>query len=265
MSRGRTFIDQPDLIVCALAALLGGLGATGALDGVPALRVIVTLPLVLILPGYALVTTLFPARGVPAVERLLMTLGASIALAILTGLALGVSPFGIGPTTWPAALVGETFVLVTLAWLRRVAAGATGLRPRASGMPIRGVVMVAISVLIAADAVLGARIAATDSQGAVPVQLWLIPASDAHDQGRLGMRSGPDGGHFVLALTSQGETIHSFSLDLAPEQTWETIVLFPETIRSQPIVARLYQGTSTTELRFVTLQPATGASSTAGP
>jgi hypothetical protein len=93
------------------------------------------------------------------------------------------------------------------------------------------------------------------------VQLWLIPISGAHEQARLGMRSGPDGGHFTLALTSQGETIHSFTLDLTPEETWETIVVFPQKIRSQPIVARLYEGTSTTESRFVTLQPVTEAAS----
>ena len=259
MSRLRALVDQPDLILCALAALLGGLAATGPLDGVPVARILVSLPLVLLLPGYAFVGALFPRREMPAVERLLMTLGASIALAIVTGLVLGISPLGIGPRTWPAALVAETLILVVLCWLRRVRAGVAGPRPRVSRMPLRGVVLMAISLLIVADAVLGARLAATDSQGDVPVQLWLFAIDEGHQQARLGMRGGPSGGHFTISLTSQGEVIHSFAIDLTPEQTWETLVVLPDELRAQPIVARLYEGASTTESRYVTLQPPPGA------
>jgi hypothetical protein len=158
-------------------------------------------------------------------------------------------------------LVTLTLVLLLVAWLRRIRAGIVGARPRVAGMPLRAVVVLVISGLIVADVVVGARLAATNAQTPVPVQLWLIPVSGAHEQARLGMRAGADGGQFHIALTSAGQTIHDFDLDLAPEQTWETIVLFPPEIRAQPIVARLYQGDTDQESRFVTLQPVTDAGS----
>jgi hypothetical protein len=259
MTRARSLLDQPDLIVAALAALLGGLAALGPLDSLPILRAIATIPLVLFLPGYALVSALFPSLVVPTVERLLMALGASIALAVLIGLALGVLPLGLNATTWAVSITVLTLVLIAVAWIRRARAGVVGARPRVVGLPLRAAVFMLISLLIVADVVLGARLAATEAAAPVPVQLWLIPVSGAHEQARLGMRAGEDGGHFRVVLTSAGQTVHSFDLDLAPEQAWETVVLFPEEIRSQPIVARLYEGNSTTESRFVTLQPVTDA------
>jgi hypothetical protein len=262
MNRLRALIDQPDLVIAALAAVLGGLAAVGPLDGLPIVRAAMTIPLVLFLPGYALVSALFPMLVVPAVERVLMALGGSIAMAILAGLLLGVT-IGLNGSTWPVVLVGLTLVLIVVAWARRTNAGVVGARPRIAAMPVRAAVMLMISLLIVADVVLGARLAATDAQAPVPTQLWLIPVSGEHEQARLGMRSGPDGGNYRLELTSAGETIHSFDLTLAPEQTWETVVLFPEAIRAQPIVARLYENGSDQESRFVTLQPVTEAASPA--
>lgn len=257
----RALVDQPDLLIAALAAVLAGIAALGALDGLPIIRALLTVPLVLFVPGYALVSALFPALVVPAVERLLMAVGGSIALAIVAGLVLGVTPIGLNAAAWAMVLVTLTLVLIGVAWARRVRAGVVGARPHIASMPLRAAILMFISVLVIADVLLGARLAATQAQTPVPVQLWLIPVSGAHEQARLGMRAGPDGGDFHIALTTQGESIHDFNVHLAPQQTWETVVLFPEEIRAQPIVARLYEGTSEQESRFVTLQPVTDAAS----
>lgn len=60
------------------------------------LRVVFGIPLVLFIPGYALIAALFPAaRDIDGIERVALSFGLSIALVPLTGLALNYTPFGI--------------------------------------------------------------------------------------------------------------------------------------------------------------------------
>jgi Protein of unknown function (DUF1616) len=263
LKRYHALVDQPDLAVTALLAVLGGLGAIGPLDGAPAVRALVTLPLTLFLPGYAFQSALLPRLVIPAVERLLLSLGISIVLAVVIGLVMGTTSIGLTVSSWAAVLVAFTLVSVIVAWVRRTRAGIVGVRPRVAQMPLRAAALLLISGLIVADVVLGARLTATDAQAPAPVQLWLIPLDAEHSQARLGMRAGPDGGHYRIDLSSAGQTIQEYGMDLVPQQTWETVVVFPPEIRNQPIVARLYEGDSDQESRFVTLQPVTGVGSPA--
>jgi uncharacterized membrane protein len=60
------------------------------------LRVLFGIPLVLFIPGYALIAALFPAaRDIDGIERVALSFGLSIAIVPLTGLALNYTPFGI--------------------------------------------------------------------------------------------------------------------------------------------------------------------------
>ncbi len=60
------------------------------------LRVLFGVPLVLFIPGYALIAALFPAaRDIDGIERVALSFGLSIAIVPLTGLALNYTPFGI--------------------------------------------------------------------------------------------------------------------------------------------------------------------------
>jgi uncharacterized membrane protein len=60
------------------------------------LRVIFGVPLVLFIPGYALIATLFPAaKDIDGIERIALSFGLSIAVVPLIGLALNYTPWGI--------------------------------------------------------------------------------------------------------------------------------------------------------------------------
>jgi len=60
------------------------------------LRIIFGVPLVLFIPGYALIAALFPAaRDIDGIERVALSFGLSIAIVPLTGLALNYTPWGI--------------------------------------------------------------------------------------------------------------------------------------------------------------------------
>lgn len=61
-----------------------------------AVRVVLALPVLLFLPGYALVSALFPKEGeIDLLERLALSVGLSIAIVPLIGLGLNYTPFGI--------------------------------------------------------------------------------------------------------------------------------------------------------------------------
>ena len=60
------------------------------------LRVVFGLPVVLFIPGYALIAVLFPAaKDIDGIERIALAFGLSIAVAPLIGLALNYTPWGI--------------------------------------------------------------------------------------------------------------------------------------------------------------------------
>jgi len=66
------------------------------LNEISPIRIILGLPLVLFLPGYSLIATLFPRKDdLDAIERIALSFGLSIAITPLLGLALNYTPFGI--------------------------------------------------------------------------------------------------------------------------------------------------------------------------
>ena len=67
-----------------------------AVPSASAARIILGLPFVLFFPGYTLVAALFPRKDdLDAIERVALSLGLSIAVVPLIGLALNYSPWGI--------------------------------------------------------------------------------------------------------------------------------------------------------------------------
>jgi uncharacterized membrane protein len=60
------------------------------------LRIVLGIPFVLFFPGYTLISTLFPHReSLEGVERLALSIGLSLAVVPLFGLALNYTPLGI--------------------------------------------------------------------------------------------------------------------------------------------------------------------------
>ncbi len=85
-----------------------------------ALRIILGLPFVLFIPGYTLLSALFPQRdSLSGIERTALGLGLSIAIIPLIGLAINYTPWGIG--IYPILISITAFILATsaVAWYRR--------------------------------------------------------------------------------------------------------------------------------------------------
>lgn len=90
------------------------------LNEISPLRIILGLPLVLFLPGYALIATLFPRKDdLDAIERIALSFGLSIAITPLLGLALNYTPFGIRLAPILTVLSVFTISLALGAYVRR--------------------------------------------------------------------------------------------------------------------------------------------------
>ena len=78
------------------------------------------LPLVLFLPGYALIAMLFPEKsGLEGMERIALSVAMSVAVVPLIGLALNYTPWGIRETPLLASLSAFTLLLSAVAYARR--------------------------------------------------------------------------------------------------------------------------------------------------
>lgn len=136
-----------DLAFVSLAALTSYL-VLSSLEIEGAVRLVVATPLLLFLPGYALVSVLFPAaprsastttlgrpQGIDTVERVGLSFVISLVIVPLVVLALSGTEWGLNAEPITSALVGITIVLAQLGVIRRLRVPATdrySVSPRAS-------------------------------------------------------------------------------------------------------------------------------------
>ena len=250
----RRIRDEGDLDLVIILALAVAALVAVALPLPTPLRFLLALPLVLALPGYALVAALIPDNSLPLLERALIAGGASLALSILAGIVLAVTPIGLGPLQWALGLTGLSASLSALAWLRRrrVPPFPTGSR---STIGLRAAATLSIAGLAAVAILAGTRALAAEMEPLPPVQLWLMPAGPETTNALLGVRGGEPEGDYVIRLTSAGALLHEYSVNLATGETWQQVVVLDEQDRERPVVARLYHGDDFSEIRFVVLQP----------
>lgn len=126
----------PDLAGVIIIVLLTLISVFVPVINKTPLRIIVGLPFVLFVPGYALIAALFPEAGGPSggeqsageatsqsgidrIERVALSFGTSIAVVPLVGLVLNFTPFGIRLAPIMIALSGLTLTLAIVGARRR--------------------------------------------------------------------------------------------------------------------------------------------------
>jgi len=102
-----------NLLVLLLIAVIILLPATS-------FRIVLGIPFLLFLPGYTLVTALYPKKeGIDAIERVALSFGLSIALVPLIGLILNYTPWGIRVESVLYSVSSFIFITSIIAMLRR--------------------------------------------------------------------------------------------------------------------------------------------------
>jgi len=85
------------------------------------LRVMLSIPLLLVLPGYSFMAALFPGRhDITGLERAAFSIGFSIVITPLIGLALNYSPWGINLITILISIITFTMFMSAVALVRRI-------------------------------------------------------------------------------------------------------------------------------------------------
>jgi uncharacterized membrane protein len=225
-----------DLVICSALAVVAMTVALLAPE-IGLARAIVGVPLVLFAPGYALVAAAFPASRLGTIERLLFSLGASLALAGLIGLLLHWTALGMRPVAWAVALGNLTLVASLIALIRRWRQSAVDtVQPsplsgfRVARMTLVESGLLGLATLLVVSALLIARDGAIRQRATGFTQLWVLPDRAAQaDSVRLGVsnRESDDVGYRLL-VTASGTIIGSWPrITLSPDEQWETTVALP--------------------------------------
>jgi len=83
-------------------------------------RFVLVLPVILFIPGYCLITALFPREGdLNLIERMVLSIGLSIVVVPLIGLGLNFTPWGIQLDPFVMSLTLFTFVMILITYYRR--------------------------------------------------------------------------------------------------------------------------------------------------
>jgi len=166
---------RADLLAFA-AAVMGAAVVLRMGESVPdAVRVMVGMPFVTLLPGHALTLALDPEGRLGGLEWFAVAVAGSLSMAALVGLAIADSPSGVTPTAWLVSL-GVVTVLLTAAAARRTLLSETPRLPAANSTVLY---LPATALLLGAVAVLFVALTPVDlpRQGAGDVlQLWALPA-----------------------------------------------------------------------------------------
>jgi uncharacterized membrane protein len=236
-----------DLTMAVTVALLNALWVL-LHSGILVVGIILALPLVLVLPGYTLSEVLFRKRSLNPPERLVLSLGLSLAIDILSGLFLNLLPVGLQAASW-ATLLGLLTIFFSLlaAYLRRGVPGSgSGARPLQFHLSVyQGILFgLAISVAILSFAYAAFGVAQQPYPGFT--QFWMLPEAQAGKSCvvRLGVRSFESTPvTFHLAITANGEHLSELPpFSLAPQKEWNRLVtVAPMATAEIYVEAQLYR------------------------
>ncbi len=188
-----------DLIVTMLIAVMNLVWVL-FFDRTPIISIILVLPLVFFLPGYAFAETLFYkrptydlnriirrprlkiARPFNMSDRIILSLGLSFSMDILVGFILNVLPVGLQSLSWAVSLgVITTALSLLAAFFRR----GTGLLinkgpSRRFHITVYECVLFVLAVAVAILSVLYSTISPNQQQHSGFTQMWILPSKQAN-------------------------------------------------------------------------------------
>jgi uncharacterized membrane protein len=238
------------LIVSILGLVPLGLVLLGVND--VAGRLVFALLLTFLLPGYALQAAMITTPTLGKAERLLLSLGLSLAVAILGGFILNLTAWGLRTSSWAVWLGAITVAGCLAAMVRRhgIRAASRPGPPQFHGfaqlvplglaglMVIAAVVIVVRSVMLASD--FAARYPALEV-----VQLWALPETV---NGQITLHVGiatrqAETATYRLRLQQGGQLLREWpTITLSAGEQWEIRVTLPGNLTDAvPVDALLYR------------------------
>jgi len=209
-----------------------------------AIRLLAAIPLVFLLPGYALTAALIPKSTLGFPERIGLSLGLSLAVVALGGLVLDWMPWGLRADSWVILLFSVTVGTSLVALLRRRA--STGSMPRrlAMGLTAHQIMLFGLAALLASSAIVLVLVGELKQQRRAFTQLWILPANEVEQHTvRVGIHSMESSTkQYRLQIAVAGDTATEWPLiELQPGERWEDKFVFSaEQAKTGMVEAKLY-------------------------
>ena len=210
----------------------------------PAIRVAFGLPFALVLPGYAIVAALFPQRALGIPERLVLSIGLSLAVAALGGLLLNWTSWGLRVESWAVLLCATTCLASVIAIKRRRRSPAVTSMPVGIGLSGRQALLLGLAAVVVVAAIGLARTPAPQQSVQGYTLLWMLPSDDGNPNTvRLGvecMELAPT--PYRLEVKVDGRIAQEWSsILLKPGAKWENRIVLPAGFGSGTVEAALYR------------------------
>lgn len=240
------------IVVVAITIVTVGLALTGVSNGM--VRVMLGLPLVLVLPGYALNAAMFPRDTMGVPERIVFSLGLSFAVAVLGGFVLNWTPWGLQAASWAVLLgsvsLGASCVALARRWTNT--GEETIAIPSNLKINLNHALFFGAALLVTAVAISIARTGATRQSDQGFTQLWVLPANEVNQSAvRVGVRSGESAVvRYRLQVEAEGNVVLDWpSIELDPGESWERTVMLPaEQADTRTVEAKIYRLDTPTEI-----------------
>lgn len=201
------------------------------------ISVILSLPLVLAVPGYALTEAIFPARSLEIVQRLTFNLAFSLAVTILSGFALNVFPVGLRALPWAGWLGLLTVIFSLLAYFRRRAKTQEETtitiqqQPQRFRVQISAIVLFSMAILVVVLSLAYSIIGAEQQSHPGFTNLWVVPVTQAGNTCAVGvgMQSFElaSAKYRVVITANKAPLAHWDVITLTPKQQWTQIEAVP--------------------------------------
>jgi hypothetical protein len=232
-----------DLFIAVLIACVALL-LTLLMPDTLVLRAIIGVPFMLFVPGYAITAAAFPHAILGLPERVVLSLGLSLAVLITGSLILYLMLGGLNANSWAILLFAVTLVASLIATVHRVR--NPGDIPARIHLGLRWYQLLffgfaALLVVAAFDLAL----TPLPSQGIQGyTELWIVPAgNEQKNVVRLGINSMEFATtSYKLDVQARGQNIQEWSgIELTPGQKWETTMALPPAIAGQMVEAVIYR------------------------
>ena len=206
-----------------------------------------TLPLVLLLPGYAMICALFTKRTLTVLELFIFSMGLSLSIVIVGGLLLNLTSFGLRIASWAVLLGGTTVGASALALIRRRGQSPSGLPGFGRiGFTFRQWLFLGLAVMIVGGALVVSVIGAQRQPFPGFTQFWILPASAAKAGNvvHLGVKNMESTSmEYRLVVNMNGEPVKVWSaINLNQNDTWQATLVLPQIARGSDakVEAMLY-------------------------
>jgi uncharacterized membrane protein len=209
-------------------------------------RTAALMPLILVLPGYALSATLFRPGEISRQLRAVLSVAFSLSAAALGGLVVQLF-VGLDRTVWAALLAGVTVAAAAFALDRRDAMPADTEDARVR-VPRLG--LVTMAAILVATAIAGGAIAlardgvARQRSEAHFSSLWLVPGDpSAGEPAEVGVSNHEDKTVSYRVVIREGaRTIKRWRIHLGSNQSWQAHLAASASSGAAPLVGRLDRG-----------------------